>query len=310
MRRTVSRCQLNKEQRYERALIPTRLSSFIESCLRTNSHLRLIKSFSKPDFTTSDGRQYQHLILERTHVVAHLELKEQSILLQTDPFLLSMSDESETWVSCRVSRTSDFLLRFVSWLWEDLYLERVILDLFSTTKFVSFGKIFAAFLVFLFCFALVSVSLPAFTDSFTFSPASFIIKQAQVLTSGHFVSVAVPSLSSSGQLRGFFHSERFSLSRADIYQFLAVSLDVTPSQVSNLLWHKSPRYSYRVTSSLNLHFEQQNGVLLSFKICSALRSSFSAKSQCLFLTYRFPSKTHHRNSKSISYKPMNGSLSI
>ena len=168
-----------KRKKHERALIPTRLSSFIESCLRTNSHLRLIKSFSNPDLITSDGRQYQHLIFEKTQVIAHLEAKVQPMLLKTDPFWLSISDESETWFPSRLSWTSNFPWMLVYWFCEDRYLERVNLDLFSTTKFGSFGKTFAAFLVFLFCFAPISVSRPAFMDFFTLSPTSFIIKQVQ-----------------------------------------------------------------------------------------------------------------------------------
>lgn len=283
-----------KNRKWEMALIPNRVSSFIESFLRTNSHLRLIKLSSNPDFKTSDGRHCQHLILDKTHVIGPLEEMLQPILFKTGSFWLSISDGAETWFPPTISLNSDLLEVLVCWFCEERYLERVNLGLFSTITFESFGKTFATFLVFLLCLAPILVSGPAFMDLISFSPVSFMIKQVQVFPVAHLTSVAVPSLQSSGQLREFFHSKRFNLSRADVYQLFAVSSEITLLQVLNLLWHKSPRYSYRVASSANLHFEQQNGVLLSFKICSAHWSSSSAKSQSLFLTYSFPSKSHQK----------------
>lgn len=65
-----------------------------------------------------------------------------------------------------------------------------------------------------------------------------------------------------------------------------------------------------ITSSVILHFEQQDCFLLFFKIFLALPSLAFGKSKGLCLTYMFPSKINHKNDKSISYKSDNGNLTI
>lgn len=85
-----------------------------------------------------------------------------------------------------------------------------------------------------------------------------------------------------------FQSDRFSLSKADLYKLLASNVKGDSSIQQELLKNKSPSCWLIVTSNKHEHFLQDMEPRLSAIAFLALDSSFSAALESFCLRYSFP----------------------